>query len=251
MRYDIVRQKRRYEMLDKKAKNEVMNMLDFFGRYQIRDDGKVFKQYIYYDTDNLDLYKSGIALFRTVINGKHSLTMTLEKLYNEDNKFLQSYSNKRNEIDIEPRNSIFDYPDFLRNSFKNMWDGFLNLDPDYLLKKLKLAYTIETESSEYKLINGTGLKATLSFDSDKYLNHENKRKASSLFLTVYQHSRENTNDEYENLLSKLEKYCKSLTRIQDSKIELARTYTKPVAKESPQNKNRREKLGRQSQINNF
>ena len=236
MRYDIVRQKRRYEMFDKNSKKEVMALIEFFGRYQIRNDGKVDKQYIYYDTDNLDLYKSGIALFRTIINGKHSLTMTLERLYNEDNGYLQTYSNKRNQIDIEPRDSIFKYPEFLRNSFKNMWDGFVNFDPDYLLKKLKISYSIETTSYEYKLINGTGFKATLSFDSDKYWDHWTNKKASSLFLTIYQHSRENTNDEYENLISKIERYCKSLTRIKESKVDLARVKTKILPKTNPKDK---------------
>lgn len=236
MRYDIVRQKRRYEMFDKSSKNEVLDLIEFFGRYQIRNDGKVNKQYIYYDTENLDLYKSGIALFRTVVNGKHTLIMTLERLYNEDNKRLQTYSNKRNEIEIEPRDSIFAYPEFLRNSFKNMWDGFINIDPDYLLKKLKLTYSIETVSYEFKLINGTGLKATLSFDSDKYINHWNNKKATSHFLTVYQHSREDTNEEYENLVSKLERYCKSLSRIKVSKVDLARVKTKNIPKETTKKK---------------
>lgn len=233
MRYDIVRQKRRYEMFDKKSKKEVIDLIMFFGRYQLRDDGKVTKQYIYYDTDNLDLYKTGIALYRTVINGKHTLTMTLERLYNEDNKRLQSYYNKRNEIDVEPRSSIFDYPEFLRNSFKNMFDGFINIDPDYLLKKLKLTYSISTVSEEIKIINGTGLKATLTFDSDKYLNHWTNRKSSGLYLTVYQHSREDTDEEYSNLVSKLERYCKSLTRIKESKVEIARIKTKEVIREAP------------------
>ena len=223
-------------MLDKNSQKEVLNLISFFGRYQLRNDGIVNKQYIYYDTDNLDLFKSGIALFRTVINGKHKLTMTLERLYNEDNEYLQTYSKKINELDLEPRDSIFKYPEFLRNSFKNMWDGFLNLDPDYLLKKLRLSYTIDTVSSEFKLINGTGLKATLSFDHDKYLDHWTKRKASSIFLTVYQHSREDTNEEYENLISKIEKYCKSLSRIKESKIDLARAKTKITPKESKDKK---------------
>ncbi|MBQ8522838.1 MAG: hypothetical protein IJ458_04205 [Clostridia bacterium] len=236
MRYDIVRQKRRYEMLDKGSKNEVLNLIDFFGRYQLRNDGKIYKQYIYYDTDNLDLYKSGIALFRTIINGKHTLTMTLERLYNEG---LQPYSKKHNELHLDARDSIFDYPEFLRNSFKNMWDGFLNIDPDYLLKKLSLTYTIETTSHEYKLINGTGLKATLSFDSDKYIDHRTNRKANSLFLTVYQHSREDTNDEYENLLSKIERYCKSLTHINKTKVDLARAKTKLIVKEEKKEKKKK------------
>lgn len=238
MRYDIIRQKRRYEMLDKNSRKEVLDLIDFFGRYQMRDDGRVFKQYIYYDTDNLDLYKSGIALFRTVMNGKHTLTMTLERLYHEG---APEYSNKHNQIPIEPRDSIFTYPEFLRNSFKNMWDGFLNIDPDYLLKKLKVTYSIETVSHEYQLVNGTGLKTTLSFDSDKYLNHWNNKKASSLFLTVYLHSREETNAEYENLISKIERYCKSLTHISNSKVDLARAKTKDTPKDLSKIKKKKSK----------
>ncbi len=233
MRYDIVRQKRRYEMLDKSSRNEVLDLINFFGRYQLRNEGRINKQYIYYDTENLDLYKSGIALFRTIINGKHTLTMTLERLYNEG---LQPYSNKHNQINLQPKDSIFDFPEFLRNSFKNMWDGFLNMDPDYLLKKLKLTYSIETISHEYKLVNGTGFKATLSFDSDKYIDHWTNKKAQSLFLTLYQHSREDTNDEYQNLVSKIERYCKSLTHINKTKVDLARAKTKVVAKEKDKKK---------------
>lgn len=231
MRYDIVRQKRRYEMFDKHSKKEVLHLIEFFGRYQMRNDGVVNKQYIYYDTANLDLFKCGIALFRTVLNGKHTLTMTLERLYNENNKRLQSYSHKKNEIEIKPNDSVYDFTDFLRNSFKNMWDGFVNLDPDYLLKKLQITYSISTKSTEIKLINGTGLKATLSFDSDKYLNHMNNRKAEGLYLTVYQHSKEDTDAEYDNLTSKLERYCKSLSRIKESKVELARARTKDLPKQ--------------------
>ena len=238
MRYDIVRQKRRYEMLDKNSKKEVLGLIDFFGRYQLRNDGIINKQYIYYDTENLDLYKSGIALFRTIINGKHTLTMTLERLYNEG---LQPYSNKHKEISLGAHESIFTYPDFLRNSFKNMWDGFLNIDPDYLLKKLKVTYSIETTSHEIRLMNGTGFKATLSFDSDKYHDHWTNKKASSLFVTLYQHSREDTNDEYENLISKIERYCKSLTRITQTKVDLARSKTKIIVKDNANEKKKKRK----------
>ena len=70
-------------MLDKNSKKEVLKLINFFERYQLKDNGFIDKQFIYYDTENLDLYKCGIALFRTIINGKHTLTMTLERLYNE------------------------------------------------------------------------------------------------------------------------------------------------------------------------
>ena len=110
-----------------------------------------------------------------------------------------------------------------------------------LLKKLKLTYTIETTSYEFKLINGTGLKATLSFDNDKYINHWNNKKATSQFLTVYQHSREDTNEEYENLVSKIERYCKSLTHINNTKVDLARNKTKIIVKEQNKDKKKLKK----------
>ena len=229
MRYDVVRQKRRYEMLDKNSKKEVLNLINFFERYQLRDNGFVNKEFIYYDTENLDLYKCGIALFRTIINGKHTLTMALERLYNEG---IQPQNlNKHNEIQIDSKASIFEYTPFLRNSFKNMFDGSLNMDPDYLLKKINLTYTIKTLSHEFKLVNGTGLKSSLAFDQDKYINHVNGRKTSALFFTLYQHSTEETNAEYENLVSKIERYCKTLTHITHSKIDEARIKTRDIVKE--------------------
>lgn len=234
MRYDVVRQKRRYEMLDKNSKKEVLNLINFFERYQLRDDGFVNKEYIYYDTENLDLYKCGIALFRTIINGKHTLTMALERLYNEG---VQPRSlNKYNEISIDSRASIFEYTAFLRNSFKNMFDSSINIDPDYLLKKINLTYTIKTISHEFKLINGTGLKSSLAFDQDKYINHANKRKASALYFTLYQHSTEETNAEYNNLVSKIERYCKTLTHVISSKVDEARNKTKDIVKDATNKK---------------
>ena len=243
MMYDIVRQKRRYEMLDKNSKKEVLGLINFFDRYQLRDNGFVDKQFIYYDTENLDLYKCGIALFRTVINGKHTLTMALEKIYNEG---IQPQNlNKHNEIQIDPRASIFEYISFLRNSFKNMFDAALHIDPDYLLKKIKLSYTINTRSHEFKLINGTGLKATLAFDQDKYLNCLNNRKSTGLFFTVYQHSNVETNGEYDNLISKIERYCKTLTPKTTSKIDEARAKTRNISKENktvkPDKKDKKDK----------
>ncbi|MBO5910075.1 MAG: hypothetical protein J6Q15_01055, partial [Clostridia bacterium] len=68
------------------------------------------------------------------------------------------------------------------------------------------------------------------------------KKASSLFLTVYQHSREDTNEEYENLISKIERYCKSLTRITNTKVDLARAKTKIIVKEKTTDKKKKKDL---------
>ena len=227
MQLDIVRQKRRFEMLDKSSKKDVLKMNAFFKRYDLTYIGKTKKVYTYYDTEKFDLYKSGIALFRTDIGKYHTLTMTLERLYNEDNRKLQTYRNKKNVIEIGKFDNVFKHKDFLRNSFLDMFNSSINFDPDFLLKTLHVTYVINTVSQEYRSTNGVGLKATYSFDKDTFFNTETKIKQQGDYLTVYQHSKTETDEEFENLISKLIRYCKSLTPIKESKIAIARRVTVP------------------------
>lgn len=225
MKYDIVRQKRRFEMLDKSSMRDVIKMNAFFGKYDMRLLGVKKKRFTYYDTDKLDLFKSGIALFRTDIGKTHTLTMTLERLYFEDNRKLQSYRNKKNVLEIGKFDSIFKHMDFLRNSFQDMFNSSLSFDPDFLLKKLNITYVIDTVAEEYRSTDGIGLKTTYSFDKDTFYNNETKAKEKGYYLTIYQHSKEHTDDDFANLISKLTRYCKSLTPIKESKIDIARRLT--------------------------
>ena len=47
MRYDIVRQKRRYEMLDKNSRKEVLDLIDFFGKINQKPYRYAFIFFIY------------------------------------------------------------------------------------------------------------------------------------------------------------------------------------------------------------
>lgn len=225
MQLDIVRQKRRFELLDKTSRKEVLKVNAFFGKYEMRFMGKVKKIYTYYDTPNFDLYKSGIALFRTDIGKTHTLTMTLERLYNEDNRKLQTYRNKKEVIEIGKYDNILKHLDFLRNSFLDMFNSSLSFDADFLLKKLHTTYIISTISHEYRSTDGIGLKATYSFDFDTFINNETKIKKQGYYLTIYQHSKESTDGDFDNLISKLTRYCKSLMPIKESKVAIARKVT--------------------------
>ena len=90
------------------------------------------------------------------------------------------------------------------------------------MKKLQVAYTIKTTSLEFRSMNIAGLKITYSFDSDIYTNHFNKQIVRSNILTIYQHSSENTDEDFENLIGKLTRYCKELTPTKETKIMVAR-----------------------------
>jgi len=130
---------------------------------------------------------------------------------------------------IKPHDSILKHKEFLINSFTEMFMSSINFDPEFLLRKLQIAYSIQTISEEYRSLNITGLKITYSFDSDIYTNHFNNKTIKSNVLTIYQHSAPATDEDFENLISKLVRYCKELTPISDTKIMIARKLTSAKA----------------------
>lgn len=226
---DVVRQTRRFIMFDELTQKKVIKLVDFFNRYVFEFSSKKKYAFTYYDTKNKDLEKSAILLYRTTLNNKSTLTMSLEQRPNQG-RFLEMINSKKIVRDIGTNESILKNVDFLRNSFKDMFKGALAFDPDYLLKKLTYAYTIETVSEEYKIISAVGLKAKFMFDLDTYFSNETGRKVQLYTLIVDQLSNEKTNGEFDDLMSKLERYCKELTPTDDTKIKLARKYTRALPK---------------------
>ena len=221
---DIIRQKRRFLMFNEKSRDKVLELNEFFGKYIMHFEDKIKKTFTYYDTDNHDLEKSNIVLFKTHIGNFTELNMATEKI-SATYRYKVRTNYKHYTKPIKPGDSILRHKEFLIDNFTNMFLSSINFDPEFLMRKLKVAYTIETTSTEYRSLNVMGLKITYSFDSDKYINHYTGKIAYNNVLTIYQHSRENTDPDFEDLISKLTRYCKELTATGDTKIQIARAIT--------------------------
>ena len=221
---DIIRSKKRFEMFSEESKEKVLEINSFFGKYVMHFEEKVKKTFMYYDTPNLDLLKSGIILYKTVIGNFCELNMANDTLpstraYRPRNSF------KRFTISMKPHESLLKYKEFLIDSFTKMFITSINFDPEFLMRKLQVAYTIETISTEYRSMAISGLKITYSFDKDLYTNHLNNIKRPANILTIYQHTKEDTDEAFEDLISKLQRYCKELTPTSETKIMIARRMT--------------------------
>ena len=193
---------------------------------------KIIKTFTYYDTPNHDLQKSNIVLYKTQIGNFTELNMATEKI-NTTFRYSVRTNYKHFTKQIKQHDSILKHKDFLIDSFSNMFMSSINFDPEFLMKKLQVAYTIKTVSMEYRSMNIYGLKITYSFDSDIYINHFNNQKVNANILTIYQHSPENTDEDFENLIGKLTRYCKELTPTRDTKIMIARRFTVPKIEQKP------------------
>lgn len=238
---DVIRQKRRFEMFSEKTKDKVLELNAFFGKYNMHFEEKIKKTFIYYDTPERDLLKSNIVVYKTQIGNFTELNMATEKISSTFRYTVRS-NYKRFSKTIKSYDSILKHKEFLIDSFKAMFLSGLNFDPEFLLRRLKPAYEIRTISSEYRSTNGTGLKITYSFDKDTYINHLENQTVKSNILTIYQHSNANTDADFDNLVSKLERYLKELTPTSDTKIMIARRLTDARTRMIEREKQRRLEL---------
>lgn len=223
---DKIRQKRRFEMFNEDSKAKVLELNSFFGKYIMHFEEKINKTFVYYDTPNHDLLKSNIVLYKTIIGNFTELNMANEKISSTYRYSLRT-NYKHFTKQIKPHDSILKHKQFLIDNFTNMFMSSINFDPEFLMRKLQVAYVIKTTSTEYRSMNVTGLKITYSFDQDIYTNNFNNQSVKSNILTIYQHSSENTDEDFENLMGKLQRYCKELTPTNDTKIMIARRLTVP------------------------
>ena len=226
---DKIRQKRRFEMFNEDSKEKVLELNSFFGKYIMHFEEKITKTFVYYDTPNHDLQKSNIVLYKTMIGNFTELNMATEKINTTNYRYSIRTNYKHFTKQIKPHDSILKHKEFLIDNFTNMFMSSITFDPEFLMRKLQVAYTIKTTSLEYRSMNVTGLKITYSFDKDIYTNHFNNQVVKSNILTIYQHSSEKTDEEFENLIGKLIRYCKELTPTKDTKIMIARRMTVPRA----------------------
>ena len=185
---------------------------------------KIKKVFTYYDTPNHDLEKSNIVLYKTQIGKFCELNMATEKVstalrYNVRTNY------KHFTKQIKPLDRILKHKEFLIDSFKAMFLSSINFDPEFLMRKLQISYVIETTSTEYRSVNMQGLKITYSFDQDIYENHFDNIKINANNLTIYQHSSQKTDEDFDDLISKLTRYCKELTPTTETKIMIARRLT--------------------------
>lgn len=218
---DVIRQKRRFIMFNEKSKEKVLELNAFFAKYNMHFEEKIKKTFIYYDTPNHDLRKSNIVLYKTQIGNFTELNMATEKI-SSANRYSMRTNFKHFTKQIKPHDNILKHKEFLIDSFANMFLSSINFDAEFLMRKLQVEYIINTVSTEYRSMNVTGLKITYSFDKDIYTNSFANQKCESNVLTIYQHSGEKTDADFDDLISKLTRYCKELTPTNETKIMLAR-----------------------------
>lgn len=226
--FEKVRNDVSFEMFDRLTKKKVLKLLDFFGTYIIEYEKKIKRSHTYFDTTKNELERSGIVLEKFV-SGKTAKLLFYPFRKEKQGKYLTEINKKAYFTPISPNENIMKKSEFLRDSLRDLLNTTLAFDPDFFFKESRIKVSIKTQSEEYKLIGALGLKARLTFNDNVYTNFETGRISKDSILNVYQLSDKSTDEDFEDLISKMERYCKEL----DKSSEILVTHAKRITKEFP------------------
>lgn len=227
--FEKVRNDVHFEMFDSLTKKKVLKLLDFFGTYIIEHEKKAKRSHTFFDTTKNELERSGIVLEK-FLSDKSGKLIFYPIRVEKQGKYLTEINKKAYVTPILAKENILKKSEFLRGSLRDLLNTNLAFDPDFFFKESRIKIVIKTKSDEYKIIGAMGLKVRLTFDDNTYTNYETGRVNKDSILNVYQLSDKNTDDDFEDLISKMERYCKELEKSEEILITHARRVTKELPK---------------------
>ena len=214
-----------YDVLDAKTFKEVYALDRLINLYCFEMQGAYKTTEVYFDTPGSLLERAGISLCKV-----YERKRTYFRIEKQNYVPLSSMLKVRQETvyvhECETQASIADIKLYIMDGITSMFSTSLNFDLEDIIKNLHAKLEIRTQATLVKVLRGNGFKAEMSFENVSYNNHFTKKTSNSMMVRVEMTSAKTYADSFEDFTSKLEKYCKKLIPIKDSKYQIGIKATK-------------------------
>lgn len=208
------------------SKGTYRNFLKLQGElpmYHFVGEGRSFVDETYFDSPNNLLASAGILLSKVVEGGKAYF-----KIEREDYLFEKNLK-KEKKIFIHPiglRDNVSDHMIFLIDGITSFFTTKFSIDFENILKNVVPKIEIKTKVENFKILSGTGFKGQMFFEEVSFKNNFTHKKGEIDLLTI-RHSSSNAMLSHFNLfIEKVERYCKEIIPISDTKFQIALRMTK-------------------------
>ena len=231
-----------YEIyVSKHPADAVLEKIRLFANYEIGKKERFKRKTTYLDTPSNNLGAVNLLLSVDLINGKGEITLE-RNLENEKNvKYIRLLETYQRSKPFSSNDTIEENIPFLRDSLRSFFSQPLDFDADHLFKKVIPTYIIESENESYKIVNFSGFKCWVTIENTTFINASNGRKNYVTYVKVKKAEDSKEND-MQDFISKLEKYCKSITKLNKTKysecVRLTRDIDIIIAKKKKLNKSR-------------
>lgn len=241
-----------YEIyVTKNPAKEILSKVKLFSTYEISKAEHSTRQVVYFDTPNNYLNIVHILLSTDVINGVGELTLERD-LENDANakyiKLLQTYSHSTK---YKSGQQLIEFIPFLRNSLRSFFSQPLDFDSDNIFKRVIPTYAIDIKNESYKIVSFGGFKCWLTIEDTTYTNISNSRKNYVTYVKVSEAEDSKGGTQMKDFVTKLEKYCKRINRINRSKYSECLRLTRDLDKIINQKKKDKKKKMQFSENGDF
>ena len=217
--------RKHYIAITKKAFNKLLSFGASLRAYTLRPTGRNLSTITYYDTPENLLQRTGILFYKTSENGK--CFFKLEKL-----SFLPKTLKKNDEQifvhEISQRDTPEEHSLYLIDAITSMFSTQFRIDLENVIKSVRPKLVIEIRADVYKVYGGTGFKCDMALENVVYRNFETKRKVKCKEVTFTLDSPQQFRKNYDVFLALVNKHCKDIVEMNESRYEHAKNLTKPI-----------------------
>ena len=217
--------RKHYIAITKKAFNKLLSFGASLRAYTLRPTGRNLSTITYYDTPENLLQRTGRLFYKTSENGK--CFFKLEKL-----SFLPKTLKKNDEQifvhEISQRDTPEEHSLYLIDAITSMFSTQFRIDLENVIKSVRPKLVIEIRADVYKVYGGTGFKCDMALENVVYRNFETKRKVKCKEVTFTLDSPQQFRKNYDEFLALVNKHCKDIVEMNESRYEHAKNLTKPI-----------------------
>lgn len=230
-----------YEMYleRKEALKTLSRTIKMFDAYEISKIFKSERLIEFYDTpDNMI---EGNDILVSTDFGRGGNYLCIERNIEDDPnvKFIKKFEIYKCETPILQGATPLHYIPFLSASLPRLFTQPLtSIDPDNIFKKLVKKLSINIEEDVIKFTAFGGFRGELIIESTTYKNLETGRKNFVTYLIAKETDDSLDTNGFEKFIERLEKYCKFILEIQESKHKQGKRITKKLPK--PDKKKKKE-----------
>lgn len=217
--------RKHYIAITKKAFKKLLAFSTSLRAYTIRPIGRTLSTISYYDTPENLLTRAGILFYKTYENGKYYFK--LEKLSFIPKTFKKS-EEKIFVHEISQRDTPEDHSLYLIDAITSMFSMQFRIDLENVIKMARPNLVIEIKADVYKIYGGTGFKCDVALENVIYKNFETKRKVKGKEVTFTLDSAQTYRKDYDNFLAIVEKHCKDIIEMNESRYNHAKNITKTL-----------------------
>lgn len=216
---------------------EIINRVKLFDIYDVSKKSTSTRTITYYDTpDNRLASLANIILSTDKEESTNELVLEKNLEGNANAKYIKLFDIYKISTPITPTGEPSDNIPFLRESLPRLFQTpMMDMDPEFIFRKVVPKYKIYIKNEHYKIVNVNGFKVIITIEDTTFHNLTNNRKNYVKFVRLRE-AEDSISSELDDFVIRLEKYCKFILRIDESKYNQCVRMTRDLPKATKNNK---------------